>query len=77
MDGQRVLIHRADYAYRAVELQPGEHTIVFEFHPFSFTLGAMLSGLSLVLLFVLTVLGYRQSKSRLSLNPLEQSRELP
>ncbi|HEX7588800.1 MAG TPA: YfhO family protein, partial [Anaerolineae bacterium] len=77
LDGQRVLIHRADYAYRAVELQPGEHTIVFEFHPFSFTLGAMLSGLSLVLLFVLTVLGNRQSKSRLSLNPLAQTRKLP
>jgi hypothetical protein len=67
MDGEPVPIYRADYVYRAVQVQPGEHTIVFEFHPFSFTLGAIVSGVSMMLLLVVTVLGYRKFGSRLPL----------
>ncbi|MCL4531189.1 MAG: YfhO family protein [Chloroflexi bacterium] len=64
VDGQRTPIYRADYAFRAVMLKPGEHTIIFEFHPFSVTLGAIVSGLSLVLCFGLTIFAYRRLGGR-------------
>jgi Bacterial membrane protein YfhO len=60
VDGQPAPIDRADYAFRAVMLPQGEHTIVFEFRPFSVMLGAVVSGLSLVLCFSLTIFAYRR-----------------
>ena len=77
VDGQRVPIYRADYVYRAVAIQPGEHTIVFEFHPLSFMVGAMISGLSLMMLFIVTILGIRRFRSLPSKNALEQNRVSP
>jgi len=73
IDGHPAPIYRADYAFRAVALQAGEHTIVFEFHPFSITVGAIVSGLSLVLCTVWTVLGYRKSNSHISRDPGNQN----
>ncbi len=48
IDGASVPIQRADYIFRAVALPPGAHTVVFEYHPISFILGAVISGLTIL-----------------------------
>ena len=57
LDGAGVPIHRADYIFRAVLLQPGTHTVVFEYHPQSFILGAWVSIASVVATIVLGIAG--------------------
>ena len=57
LDGQSVPIHRADYMFRAVRLEPGEHTVVFEYHPPTLWWGAVISGVSVIL--SLGLLGWR------------------
>lgn len=52
IDGQPAKILRADYAFRAVALPPGQHQVVFEYNPISLKLGAMVSFLSLLTLTV-------------------------
>lgn len=61
VDGQDVPIHRADYIFRAVKLEPGEHMIVFEYQPRSFAIGAIISGLSLILCVLLVIFSYLRS----------------
>lgn len=49
MDGHEAVIHRADYALRAVRIEAGDHEVVLRYRPWSFRLGALLSALALVL----------------------------
>ncbi|MBI3741249.1 MAG: YfhO family protein, partial [Chloroflexi bacterium] len=51
VDGIATPIYRADIIFRAVALEPGEHTIIFEYQPISFALGGALSALSLFITF--------------------------
>ncbi len=44
VDGEPAEILPADHAFRAVGLEAGEHTVVFEYTPLSFRLGAWISG---------------------------------
>ena len=46
IDGKPVPIYRANTLFRAVPIDPGDHVVVFEYHPASFTLGGMISILS-------------------------------
>jgi len=48
LDGQLVEILRANHAFRAVAFPPGEHTVVFQYTPLSFQVGAAISLLTLV-----------------------------
>jgi hypothetical protein len=50
VDGQPVEILEANHAFRAIQLDRGEHTIVFAYEPLSFRLGAWLTLLALVML---------------------------
>jgi len=50
VDGKEKPILRANHFYRAVQLDPGEHTLEFEYFPEGFKLGLMISGISLLLL---------------------------
>ncbi|MCS6802511.1 MAG: oligosaccharide flippase family protein [Chloroflexota bacterium] len=43
LDGREVEIFRANSLFRAIELPPGEHRVVFRYSPLSFQLGAYLS----------------------------------
>ena len=52
VDGQPTPIERADVLFRAVPLEPGTHTVVFEYRPDSWLVGAVVSVLSLVILIV-------------------------
>ncbi|MEO6458039.1 MAG: YfhO family protein [Chloroflexia bacterium] len=53
VDGQPVPILTADHALRAVYLPVGEHTVKFVYRPLSFTLGAIVSLISLVVIGLL------------------------
>ncbi|MEX2027886.1 MAG: YfhO family protein [Candidatus Curtissbacteria bacterium] len=54
VDGDETAIMRADYTFRAVPLLAGEHTVRFYFDSDSFKWGALISLLSLGVLFVFT-----------------------
>jgi len=49
VDGTRVPILRADYAFRGVVLAAGEHRVVFRYRPWSFNVGVALAAGALVL----------------------------
>ena len=53
VDGQTTPIYRADYAYRAVSVPAGTHTITFAYRPSSFRWGVGASFLAIGLLAVL------------------------
>ena len=56
VDGEPAEILPADHAFRAVSLDPGAHTIRFEYRPLSFRVGAWTtSGAALLLLLSLTI----------------------
>jgi hypothetical protein len=48
LDGAPVPILRANYAFRAVEVTPGKHVVEFHFRPRSFSVGVLISTLTLV-----------------------------
>jgi hypothetical protein len=50
VDGQRVEILAANHAFRAAQLDTGEHTVVFEYAPASFRLGAWITAGTALLL---------------------------
>jgi hypothetical protein len=61
LDGQPIGILRGNYAFRAIVLPPGEHTVVFRYAPASFRLGAAITLLALaVTVFACLVLSLRQ-----------------
>ena len=59
VDGQRTEILRADLAFRAVKVPPGEHTIVFRYVPISFYVGLLVTAIGFVLFGLLIVRGRR------------------
>jgi uncharacterized membrane protein YfhO len=55
-------ISRANYAFMALPVGPGEHRVTLRYQPVSFTLGAIISSLSLL---VIALVGLRAiSKSQ-------------
>lgn len=55
IDGKPDQILRANYLVRAIELDPGDHQIVFTYDPWSFKLGAIISVISLGLVSLLLI----------------------
>ncbi|MBI5650574.1 MAG: YfhO family protein [Chloroflexi bacterium] len=60
VNGIETPIQRADYIFRALALAPGAHTIVFEYRPLSFTLGAIISCATLFVVTALAVFWTRR-----------------
>ena len=50
VDGEEKPILQANHFYRAVQLEPGEHTLEFDFYPEGFKVGLVISGVSFLLL---------------------------
>ena len=48
-DGQPAPIYRADVLFRAVRIEPGTHSVVFEYRPLSFVLGAVIGAVSILI----------------------------
>ncbi|HEX7587960.1 MAG TPA: YfhO family protein, partial [Anaerolineae bacterium] len=59
VDGQPTPIARADFLFRAVLLEPGQHTVVFDYQPLSFRLGALVSALCLLAAGFVSIILYR------------------
>jgi len=59
LDGEPVPIYRADVLFRAVPVPSGDHTVTFEYRPFSLRLGVTLSSLTLMALASLMALPRR------------------
>jgi uncharacterized membrane protein YfhO len=56
IDGQSAPILRAYYTLRAIPIPAGEHTVEMIFRPLSFTIGAVISGLSLIVMVAILLL---------------------
>jgi len=55
IDGKETKIYQANYAFRAVRVEKGNHTIVFSYDPLSYKIGKYVSVISVVVLIILTV----------------------
>lgn len=61
IDGRPAPIYRADYVFRAVPLEAGEHSVIFEYRPMSLLLGALISAVGLLITIGIT-LGIQRGK---------------
>ena len=52
VDGAKEINHRADYIFQAVHVEKGNHLVEWRYEPKSLTVGAFLSGLSLLFMIV-------------------------
>ncbi len=59
VDGQPAEILEANHAFRAVQLDRGEHTVLFEYQPLSFRLGAWITLVALVVLAAIPIISGR------------------
>lgn len=62
VDGQERPILQANYFYRAVQLGPGLHTLEFDFLPEGMKAGLVVSGISLLLIILGSLLGRKYMK---------------
>ena len=63
VDGQEEAIYRADYAFRAVLVPAGRHTVSFSFDPVAFKIGLALALLTASLLALAAILTLKRSRS--------------
>lgn len=64
VDGEPVEILAANHAFRAVQLDRGEHKVVFEYAPLSFRLGAWITAAAVLLLGASLGIGSIRGRSR-------------
>ncbi|HEY84841.1 MAG TPA: YfhO family protein, partial [Chloroflexi bacterium] len=64
VDGQPAPLYRANYAFRAVPVLAGEHTLRFEFKPLSWRIGLAISGLTLLGLGIFAAVQLLNNKRR-------------
>lgn len=55
IDGKKTDVYRADFAFRAVYVSKGPHTIIFIYNPLSFKIGVLLAIFGIILLFSLSI----------------------
>jgi len=61
IDGKNAKVYKADYTFRAVPVEKGEHEVVFLYNPKSFSFGLILSSLSFLGL-ILTLIIFSKRK---------------
>jgi hypothetical protein len=65
LDGERVPLLQADYAFRAVRVPAGKHIVEFRYEPLSFRIGLILSIVTMLLCIAVWVYGrFRKSAAR-------------
>ena len=62
LDGRSVPIERVDYLFRGVRIGPGTHTVEFRYEPLSWTIGWIVSLVSLAGLGLVVLLGLRRRR---------------
>lgn len=62
IDGARTSIYRTNYLFQGIVVPGGTHTVEFQFRPFSFRIGAWISGISFIAFFVLSTLLFIKRK---------------
>ena len=68
VDGKEAVIRRANLFFRAVPLPAGDHTVEFRYEPRSFTIGLLISVVTLIALTLVTALfAYRSRLEMLTL----------
>jgi uncharacterized membrane protein YfhO len=60
VDGKPAEVLAADHAFRAVQLDAGKHSIVFEYTPSSFRLGAWITALAILSLLIALIASWRR-----------------
>ena len=71
IDGKQSEIYRANFAFRAVKIEPGQHTVLFSYQPLTVSIGFPLAGLTFisVLVFIICCLvGIPNPLARIFLN---------
>lgn len=58
IDGKQTTIHRTNYNFRGIILPKGIHTVEFKYSPESLKYGAIISGVSLIIIILLIVPGW-------------------
>jgi hypothetical protein len=72
VDGEEKEILRANYAFRAVLVESGQHTVLFEYDPLSFKMGLIISLVTWgAILLVLAVLGLQRRRREHSLRHIK------
>ena len=72
VDGKETKIYKANYAFRALFLQPGEHEIEFVFSPVMFKAGFAISLSTFLLLLVGIFIGWKKSNLKTSSGPITE-----
>jgi hypothetical protein len=62
VDGQPEVIQQANYAFRAVYVPAGQHTVQFVFDPAIWKIGLAVSGITVLVLIAWAVWGWRREK---------------
>ena len=55
IDGKQAEIFRANFAFRAIKLEPGQHTVLFSYQPLAITVGFPLAGLTTIAVIAYTI----------------------
>ncbi len=63
VDGKEDKLYRADYLFRAIFLNPGTHTVIFQYEPASFRVGLLISLSTIALLIVIVAFKLRSKPS--------------
>ncbi|MBI5603698.1 MAG: YfhO family protein, partial [Deltaproteobacteria bacterium] len=63
VDGREKTIFPADYAFRGIPIDPGEHKVAFRYQPISIKIGGIISLLTLSFIFLVSV-GWRRKKDK-------------
>ena len=64
VDERETKIYRADYAFRAIFVPSGKHTVIFSFNPKSFKIGAIISGVGVLLIVSYAIIQLKIFKNK-------------
>ncbi len=62
VDGRPADVEQVDYLFRGVRIGPGSHTVEFRYEPLSWTIGWIISTISLAVLAVAVIVGIRRRR---------------
>lgn len=64
VDGKKTPLYRANYAFRAVPVGQGQHTVTFLYRPTSFVLGVVFSSIGVIIFILLPVYFFQKRREK-------------